>query len=141
MLGTCATFSATAPLAGTLAHVMVELKQKIMAWWQWRKNRMALICNIFEKNCIEILTNYCLFDNLKYLNLRKDKENVAKPSPTRPFMESYFTRPHGILWLLSKVEGRCGGSLVVRQTSGAEVSGSNPAFTTMILTVCAAGSL
>ena len=31
---------------------------------------------------------------------------------------------------------RCGGSLVARQTSGAEVPGSNPASTTMILMRC-----
>ena len=31
---------------------------------------------------------------------------------------------------------RCGGSLVAPQTSGAEVSGSNPASTTMVLMRC-----
>ena len=33
-------------------------------------------------------------------------------------------------------QSRCGGSLVVRQTSGAEVLGSNPASTAMILMRC-----
>ena len=41
MLGTCANFSATTPLAQTeeVAHVAVALKQKIMALWQWRENK------------------------------------------------------------------------------------------------------
>ena len=40
---------------------------------------MALIGAIFElKLCIEILTNDYFFDDLKNLNLSKEKETVAK---------------------------------------------------------------
>ena len=47
-----ATFSPTAPLLSPprhwrelkkVAHVAVALKQKLMAWWQWRRNKMGLI--------------------------------------------------------------------------------------------------
>ena len=51
VLGTCTTFSATAPPRHwrelkKVAHVAVALKQKIMAQWQWHENKMALICAI-----------------------------------------------------------------------------------------------
>ena len=45
---------------------------KIMA------QKMSLICVISEQFCIQILTNYCFFDDWKYLNLRKEKVTVAK---------------------------------------------------------------
>ena len=53
VLGTCATFSDTTPLARTEkggARRGVVQKQKIMARWQWRSNKMSLIRAIFEPN-------------------------------------------------------------------------------------------
>ena len=48
VLGTCATFSTAAPLRHwrelkKVGHVAVELKQKIMAGWQWCEHKMVLI--------------------------------------------------------------------------------------------------
>ena len=40
------------------------------------------------------------------------------------------------MWWLIGTGSRCGGSLVAHQTSGAEVPGSNPASTTIILMRC-----
>ena len=43
---------------------------------------------------------------------------------------------YGILRVVKKNYCRCGGSLLARQTSAAEVPGSNPASTAMILMHC-----
>ena len=56
VLGTCTTFSATAwRELKKVAHVAVALKQKIMAWWQWHEDKMALICAIYAPYSNQIL--------------------------------------------------------------------------------------
>ena len=53
MLDIFATFSATMPLArtkkGGARRGGAKVKQK-MAWWQWREEKMALICAISTTN-------------------------------------------------------------------------------------------
>ena len=50
-----------------VAYIAVALNQKIMARWQWRKNKIANFVpfphHCRTKFCIKILTNYCFFDN------------------------------------------------------------------------------